>query len=96
MRRIAKKTRERVVELLRCAADAGIVDNVPCPLTDAGLALGHIRFTGIVDYVRNDVMRVADRAVGATEEVGEDPGPWRGFGVRCLEAALRVEEGSWP
>lgn len=94
--KISKRQRAQVVELLRCAADLGIVDNNPCPLTEAAHNLGLMRWTSAIDYERDEAVRLADRAIGETEWLDEPSGSWRGFGVRCLEAAARVEEGFWP
>lgn len=93
---MTKKQRAQVVELLRCAADLGIVGNIPCPLTGAAHDLGLMRWTSAIDYERDEVVRIADNAVACTKEIDEEPGSWRGFGERCLEAAQRVAERSWP
>ena len=81
---MTKRQREQVVELLRCGADAK-------SLVRAGYALGHC------DLVNpcSKVYLLADEAYTRIHRI---PSSW--YWVRCrmplLEAAQRVEDGSWP
>lgn len=90
MMKLGKRQRAQVVELLRCAADGrwhGI------GLTMAGYALGHC--DGI-----NPCTRIYTLACDAYTKVNGIPSEWYWASYRrrtgLLEAAARVEEGSWP
>src|SRR5262249_29802188 len=74
--------RDQVVELLRCAADLGIQDR---GLLVAATTVLDIAWDGPeVEYARR-----AWRDAYASNEDASD-------GESLLEAAARVEEGSWP
>ena len=81
--RLAKKEREQVVELLRCAADMVQREHLPfgTACNDLDLSPGCV----VIETAR-------DAAIGALNAC-EGP-DW----VTCgyLEAALRVEAGEWP
>lgn len=97
---MTREEREQVVELLRCAADVdphaeNDMDTLGPVL--AGWYLGH----------RSDSTfapdRVSDLAAVAWQSVAQDLGikwPHRvsadAYRLELLEAAARVEEGSWP
>ncbi len=87
---MTRKQRAQVVELLRCAADGkrhGI------GLTEAGYAIGEC--DGI-----EPCTPIYSWACDAYMEINRIPSEWywvnwrRRYGL--LEAAQRVEEGSWP
>lgn len=97
--RLGKKQRAQVVELLRCAADLGINHNQWCPVTEVGHRLGLIYYGLRAKDDRHDgLLVIADEAIGLTPFEDNPPGlaSWVHFGFCCLEAAARVEEGSWP
>lgn len=76
---MTKRHRAQVVELLRCAADAGMDGETPVGLLSAGDEFS---------------VEVNDLAWDAYYSVRtEEPGRFR---LELLEAAARVEEGSWP
>lgn len=88
--KITKRQREQVVELLRCGADgrAGGVG-----LTMAGYALGYC------DGV-NPCTPIFSLACDAYMKINGVPSEWYWVNWRrrrgLLEAAQRVEEGTWP
>lgn len=89
MRRIAKKTRERVVELLRCAAELAVVEH---PIGELfGHAPAASKFTGASASVRAFAELAATNAMGGSSAPDRDT-----FIANVLEAALRVELGEWP
>ncbi len=81
---MTRKQREQVVELLRCGADLRSI-------TAAGYALGHC--DGI-----NPCTSVFVLAVKAYTDMPDviHAGGYHAWPHSCLEAAQRVEEGSWP
>lgn len=89
---MTKRERSQLVELLRCAADA----RLPFKLSDAGYALGHADGIGHCSQVYSFAMTamnvVYDDAIKARRRI-EGPRVERWL---HLEAAARVEEGSWP
>lgn len=77
---MTKRERAQVVELLRCAADG------PCPgIEGAARDLGH------GDEYEDKIYALAMRAWYAVPIAAKDS-----YRSLCLEAAVRVEEGSWP
>lgn len=81
---MTKRERLRVVELLLCAADMG-------SLCAAGYATGHC--DGINPCSK--VYALAGRAYAAMPGVVND-NAYYAHSPGLLEAAARVEEGSWP
>lgn len=85
---MTRKERAQVVELLRCAADLGI-SGVSCPLTEASHRLAGLSITDDAD----DVVRAVIDELSDPWWSGDT---WEDYATHCLEAAARVEEGSWP
>ncbi len=87
---MTRRERARVVELLRCAAD-GRRNGIG--ITMAGYGLGHC--DGIYPAAKVYLL-----ACGAFIAVNRIPSEWYWAGYRMrrglLEAAARVEEGSYP
>lgn len=87
-KRITKAQRAQVVELLRCAAELAVVEH---PM---GELFGHApvaaKFTGASASVRAFAELAAMNAMGGSSAPDRDT-----FIANVLEAAARVEEGSW-
>lgn len=84
--KLSNALRARVVELLRCAADVGMRGK-SCPLSKAEDWLDAPKRIGAA----------ADLAILALNADYDDSlGMWQSYAFDCLEAALRVEEKSWP
>lgn len=83
MGKLTQEQREQVVELLRCAADVGQRNEGPvlCAALNLGLPLGGA---------------TVDIALRAWSDVLGDAIEDDGAIAAVLEAAQRVEEGSWP
>lgn len=79
---MTKRERAQVVELLRCAADG--VDRIAMPFTTAAEILG-LRYMPAYSLAKD--------AFNATPFVDVTTDEWH---RRFLEAAARVEEGSYP
>lgn len=84
---MTNEEREQVVELLRCAADVG------------GLGKAYERAYGVAMLQVNPKTRrerhpVWWLAMKARTDLND--GRWTRYADTCLEAAARVEEGSWP
>ena len=86
---MAKRQREQVVELLRCAADVGRNSNEGLYSVAGYLDLGTWNTKNYKDPTVWCIACDARNAVFAK-------GLWCGYWHECLEAAARVEEGSWP
>lgn len=80
---MTKKQREQVVELLRCAAD----------LDSLGRAHQYIRGNPVT--VRGAGFKTWSIAVDARTSAHVENMTLT-YAESCLEAAARVEEGSWP
>jgi hypothetical protein len=78
-KRISARTREQVVELLRCAADLCALDH------DQGLGRACELLDAKDHWDLAYDARIAAKCSGPTEYL-----------YTCLEAAQRVEEGSYP
>lgn len=89
---MTKRQRAQVVELLRCAADVCLADSSHGLYSVAHL-MGHdtwdtVTVTGGSALVWNMARRARNHVHGN--------GYWWGYWHECLEAAARVEEGTWP
>lgn len=83
---MTRAQRAQVVELLRCTADDG----------NSGGLFGTSFGGGWPAKGEEALVRVHVLAVQARQEV-EREHPWTlDYAETCLEAAARVEEGSWP
>ena len=80
---MTRAERAAVVELLRCAADLWNVNGNGIGVASVFLESGNMRWCCAVE------------AWDATAGNGEGLAGWTYADV-CLEAAQRVEEGSWP
>jgi hypothetical protein len=78
---MTKREREQVVELLRCAADRNDPLDAICGFAITGARMDAKRQT------------LDDACCALVQTVGESGDDWQ---RDCLEAAARVEEGSWP
>lgn len=76
---------QQVIELLRCAADVVITGD---PRTDAPVGIAG---AGLRVAVRRLAWQARFQLVGPNEVVSNDD-----YHTALLEAAARVEEGSWP
>jgi hypothetical protein len=76
--------REQVVELLRCAADLSVTGRARWPQFTAAEALCGAMST-IAEY--------AEHAISAVKRISSFDAPTT---QHLLEAAARVEEGTWP
>lgn len=86
---MTKRQRAQVVELLRCAADisATATDRETAPFILAG-AGAHRDIYNVAWRARCDTMR---GSLGEVLECGNNQ-----YAELLLEAAMRVEEGTWP
>ena len=85
---MTKRERAQVVELLRCAADHSPDPHVTAPTDQHGF-----RFNGLLNVWPSDDNELALIAQAAVMAAYEQPGSWH---RSLLEAALRLEEGSYP
>lgn len=87
--RLTKKQREQVVELLRCAADWPRDQE---QVNGIALTVGSLDLEG-----QDDVVNAAFRARGSVKTAMDDfELSEADYRDKLLEAAMRVEEGSWP
>lgn len=86
-----KRQRAQVVELLRCAVDCCVTGRMHMLSDYAGTAAWWLAST-------SETCGIATRAVKDTAPRGKkrDAGDAATFVCVCLEAAQRVEEGTWP
>lgn len=91
---MTKKQREQVVELLRCAADACNVDSSH-GLYSVARMMNHDTWDSAAAKTPRGDATVWHQACLARNHVHAN-GYWFGYWHECLEAAQRVEEGSWP
>jgi hypothetical protein len=89
---MTKRERAQVVELLRCTADVCSIDSSQGLYTVAHRCGFDTWDTAAVT---GGSMRVWEFACYARNHVHQN-GYWFGYWHECLEAAARVEEGSWP
>jgi hypothetical protein len=83
---VTKREREQVVELLRCAADIDeLFDSIG--IVCAGWWLGYVDFISHCERP----YELAQEAVSSVLSNGQME-----YSERLLEAAARVEEGTWP
>lgn len=99
MDNLTKKQRAEVVELLRCAADLCNIDSSHGLYSVARL-MGYHTWDSAAAVAADDEQArmfalVWHQACLARNHVHGD-GYWYGYWHECLEAAQRVEEGSWP
>jgi hypothetical protein len=87
---MTKRQRAQVVELLRCAADVCAIDSGHGLYSVAHL-LGFDTWDSAFAKGNNALAYVWDQACQALNHVHAD-----GYWHECLEAAQRVEEGTWP
>lgn len=78
-----QRERQQLVEILRCAADPGS----PYALFEVAMVRGYPLELADVAYT----LRKHAIASGGYVDHGPDA-----YIATCLEAALQVEEGSWP
>lgn len=92
--RLSRKRRAAVVELLRCAADRadfrGGEITLSGPFTVARRSHGRA-VSDVAWCARVDMMRDLHGDTGDTDDMTNDD-----YKLALLEAAARVEEGSWP
>lgn len=88
---LTKRQRAEVVELLRCAADRCAIDSSHGLYSVAQL-IGYATWT---ERAVGGDPAVWHFACEARNFVHQD-GYWFGYWHECLEAAMRVEEGTWP
>jgi hypothetical protein len=85
---VTKKEREQVVDLLRCAADEWFTvgGGIATAARDIGVFNTQTRLVAVAAWERAaDVICFWNRDLSGFS-----------YGHVCLEAAARVEEGSWP
>jgi hypothetical protein len=95
MKHLTRGDRDRTVLLLRCAAEVGITgDHVLGPSWHTAARLGFHKHTckracDLATRATRYVARVTQRNPNGARNVDE-------YLAIVLEAALRIEEGSWP
>lgn len=94
---MTEKERERVVELLRCAAElfrVGVVTD-DSGFHTGGLGLARV-FVGVSPATWRAAVEAWESVIDTMQSIADwDYAGW-GYADVCLEAALRVEQGEYP
>jgi hypothetical protein len=100
---MTKRERAQVVELLRCAADNAVMGDRASALGDAARALDSCVLPflgkhGLRDGHWSELLRGRGPVNDAEQYIADDVRLICGTGYEfcLLEAAARVEEGTWP
>lgn len=97
---MTKRQRAQVVELLRCAADVAVMGDRGSALSSAASGLGRCSMPFLLPVIGASHWGALLRGKGPVTDA-ECNGDVRhvcgkGYEFCLLEAAQRVEEGSWP